>query len=36
MVHAVIDVTDVDCAVGDKVVAAVNPLVVKGLRVQYR
>ena len=36
MVHAVVDVTDVDCAVGDKVTAAVNPLVVKGLRVQYR
>ena len=36
MVHAVVDVTDVDCAVGDKVMAAVNPLAVKGLRVQYR
>lgn len=36
MVNAVVDVTDVDCAVGDKVVAQVNPLTVKGLRVQYR
>jgi len=36
MVHAVVDVTDVDCAVGDKVIAAINPLAVKGLRVQYR
>jgi alanine racemase len=36
MVHAVVDVTDVDCAVGDKVTVAINPLAVKGLRVQYR
>ena len=36
MVHAVVDVTDIDCAVGDRVVAQVNPLTVKGLRVQYR
>ncbi len=36
MVHAVVDVTDIDCALGDKVVAQVNPLTVKGLRIQYR
>jgi alanine racemase len=36
LVHAVVDVTDVDCAVGDKVVVAMSPLAVKGLRVQYR
>ena len=36
MVHAVVDVTDIDCAVGDKVIVAINPLAVKGLRVQYR
>ena len=36
LVHAVIDVTDVDCAVGEKVVLQVNPLTVKGLRIQYR
>ena len=36
MVHAVVDVTDIECAVGDKVVVQVNPLNVKGLRVQYR
>lgn len=36
MVHAVVDVTDLDCAVGDKVIVQVNPLAVKGLRVQYR
>ena len=36
MVHAVVDVTDIDCTVGDKVIAQVNPLTVKGLRIQYR
>ena len=36
MVHAVVDVTDIECAVGDKVIVQVNPLSVKGLRVQYR
>ena len=36
MLNAVVDVTGVDCAVGDKVVAQINPLHVKGLRVQYR
>ena len=36
MVNAVVDVTDVDCAVGDKVVAQINPLTLKGLKVQYR
>ncbi len=36
MVHAVVDVTDIDCAVGDRVVAQINPLTVKGLRIQYR
>ena len=36
MVHAVADVTDIDCAVGDKVVLAMNPLHVKGLKIQYR
>lgn len=36
LVHAVIDVTDVDCAVGDKVIIQVNPLTVKGLRIHYR
>ena len=36
MVNAVVDVTDVDCSVGDKVVAQINPLTLKGLRVQYR
>ena len=36
MVNAVVDVTDVDCAIGDKVVAQVNPLTVKTLKIQYR
>lgn len=36
MLNAVVDVTDLDCAVGDKVVAQINPLHAKGLRVQYR
>lgn len=36
MVHAVVDVNDIDCAVGDLVVAQVNSLYIKGLRVQYR
>jgi hypothetical protein len=36
MVHAVVDVTDIECAVGDRVQAQVNPLIVKGLKIQYR
>ena len=36
MVHAVVDVNGVDCVVGDKVTAQVNPLSIKGLKVQYR
>lgn len=36
MVHAVVDVNDIDCAVGDPVVAQVNSLYIKGLRVLYR
>ena len=36
MVHAVVDVTDVECAVGDKVTIQMSPLAVKGLRIQYR
>ena len=36
MVHAVVDVNGIDCAVGDHVTAEVNPLYIKGLRVQYR
>ena len=35
MLNAVVDVTDLDC-VGDRVIAQINPLHVKGLRVQYR
>ncbi len=36
MVNAVVDVTDVECGLGDKVIAQINPLTMKGLRVQYR
>ena len=36
MVHTVIDVTGIDCTLGDKVVLQVNPLLVKGLKVHYR
>ena len=36
MVHAVVDVTGVECALGDRVTAQVNPLNVKGLRIHYR
>lgn len=36
MVHTVVDVTDVTCAVGDTAVLPVNPLLVKGLKIQYR
>ena len=36
MNHAVIDVTDLDCAVGSQVIADINPLNMKGLRVIYR
>ena len=35
MVHAVVDVTDIQCAVGDKAVLQINPLMLKGLKVQY-
>lgn len=36
MVHTIVDVTDINCAVGDKVILQVNPLLVKGLKIQYR
>jgi alanine racemase len=36
MVHTMVDVTDIGCAVGDKVILQVNPLTVKGLKIQYR
>ena len=36
LVHAVVDVTDVDCAVGDTVVIDMSSLHAKGLRVLYR
>ena len=36
MVNMVVDVTDIDCSLGDKVVAQINPLLVKGLKIQYR
>lgn len=36
MVHAVIDVTDIACAVGDRVICQVNPLTLKGVKIQYR
>ncbi|MBO4211534.1 MAG: alanine racemase [Oscillospiraceae bacterium] len=36
MVNAVIDLSDLDCAVGSPVIADLNPLNMKGLRVVYR
>lgn len=36
MVHSVIDVTGIDCALGDKVILPGNPLNVKGIKVHYR
>ena len=36
MVGAVIDVTDVECRPGDRVRVEINPLHVKGLKIQYR
>lgn len=36
MVHAVADVTDIPCAVGDKVVVQIAPLHVKGMKIAYR
>ena len=36
MVHAVVDVTDVDCTVGSLVTVDLNPLNMKGLKVVYR
>ncbi|MDD3165693.1 MAG: alanine racemase [Oscillospiraceae bacterium] len=36
MVHTCINVTGLTCAAGDKVILAVNPLVVKGMDIVYR
>lgn len=36
MVNIVVDVTDLDCKLGDRVVAEVNPLLVKGLEIVFR
>lgn len=36
MVHTVIDVTDVACAIGDRAVLQINPLQVKGMKIFYR
>ncbi len=36
MVHTFVDVTDIDCAVGDKVVLQVNPLLARGVKILYR
>lgn len=36
MVHAVVDVTDIECSIGDRVTVEVNPLNVKGLKIIYK
>lgn len=36
MVHAVIDVTDIECKIGDPVVVQINPLNVKGMKIVYK
>lgn len=36
MVNTIVDVTDIECAIGDRVVLQVNPLQVKGMKILYR
>lgn len=36
MVHAVVDVTDIQCAVGDTAVVQVKPLDIKGMKIVYK
>lgn len=36
MVHTAVDVTDIDCKIGDRAVLQVNPLMIRGMKVQYR
>lgn len=36
MLHCAVDVTDLDCACGDRVILQINPLRVKGLPIQFR
>ena len=36
MVNTIVDVTDVDCKIGDLAVLQVNPLQVKGMKILYR
>lgn len=36
MLHTVVDVTDIDCSLGDKAVLNINPLLLKGLDVVWR
>lgn len=36
MVNTIVDVTDVECAIGDRVVLQVNPLQAKGMKILYR
>ena len=36
MVHAVIDVTGIECKLGDPVIVNINPLLVKGMKIVYK
>ena len=36
VVNTIVDVTDVDCAIGDRVVLQINPLQAKGMKILYR
>ena len=36
MLHTVIDVTDINCKLGDKVIFDVNPLLLKGVDVIFQ
>ncbi len=36
MLHTVVDVTKINCSVGDKVTLDINPLQVRGMDIQYR
>lgn len=36
MLHTAVDVTDIQCCIGDKVTLDINPLLQKGLTIEYR
>ena len=36
MLHTVVDVTNVSCAIGDTAIFDINPIMLKGMRVQFQ